>query len=53
MNVLVRAGIIKTKVDRSKGLKQPEKLVKETKPQTKAQQRYSRLTGDANAQWAG
>ena len=25
-----------------------EKLVKETKPQTKAQQRYSRLTGDAN-----
>ena len=43
-DVLVRAGIIKTKVP-LKGLKQPEK---ETKPQTKAQQRYSRLTGDAN-----
>ena len=42
-DVLVRAGIIKTKVP-LKGLKQPEKLVK----QTKAQQRYSRLTGDAN-----
>ena len=46
-DVLVRAGIIKTKVP-LKGLKQPEKLIKETKPQTKAQQRYSRLTGDAN-----
>ena len=46
-DVLVRAGIIKTKVP-LKGLKQPEKLVKEAKPQTKAQQRYSRLTGDAN-----
>ena len=46
-DVLVRAGIIKTKIP-LKGLKQPEKLVKETKPQTKAQQRYSRLTGDAN-----
>ena len=46
-DVLVRAGIIKTKVP-LKGLKQPEKLVKEKKPQTKAQQRYSRLTGDAN-----
>ena len=46
-DVLVRAGIIKTKVP-LKGLKQPEKLVKETKPLTKAQQRYSRLTGDAN-----
>ena len=46
-DVLVRAGIIKTKVP-LEGLKQPEKLVKETKPQTKAQQRYSRLTGDAN-----
>ena len=46
-DVLERAGIIKTKVP-LKGLKQPEKLVKETKPQTKAQQRYSRLTGDAN-----
>ena len=46
-DVLVRAGIIKTKVP-LEGLKQPEKLVKEKKPQTKAQQRYSRLTGDAN-----
>ena len=46
-DVLVRAGIIKTKVP-LKGLKQPEKLVKEAKPMTKAQQRYSRLTGDAN-----
>ena len=46
-DVLVRAGIIKTKVP-LKGLKQPEKLVKDSKPQTKAQQRYSRLTGDAN-----
>ena len=46
-DVLVRAGIIKTKIP-LKGLKQPEKLVKEKKPQTKAQQRYSRLTGDAN-----
>lgn len=46
-DVLVRAGIIKTKVPLN-GLKQPEKLVKEKKPQTKAQQRYSRLTGDAN-----
>ena len=46
-DVLVRAGIIKTKVP-LKGLKQPEKLVKEAKPLTKAQQRYSRLTGDAN-----
>ena len=46
-DVLVRAGIIKTKVP-LKGLKQPEKLVKEKKPQTKAHQRYSRLTGDAN-----
>ena len=47
-DVLVRAGIIKTKVP-LKGLKQPEKLVKEpTAPKTKAQQRYSRLTGDTN-----
>ena len=46
-DVLVRAGIIKTKVPLN-GLKQPEKLVKEAKPLTKAQQRYSRLTGDAN-----
>ena len=49
-DVLVRAGIIKTKVP-LKGLKQPEKLVKEPtapKTKTKAQQRYSRLTGDTN-----
>ena len=46
-DVLVRAGIIKTKVP-LKGLKQPEKLVREPQPKTKAQQRYSRLTGDAN-----
>ena len=47
-DVLVRAGIIKTKVP-LKGLKQPEQLVKEpTAPKTKAQQRYSRLTGDTN-----
>ena len=47
-DVLVRAGIIKTKVP-LKGLKQPEKLVKEpAAPKTKAQQRYSRLTGDTN-----
>ena len=31
-----------------KGLKQPDKLIKEPQPKTKAQQRYSRLTGDAN-----
>ena len=46
-DVLVRAGIIKTKVPLL-GLKQPEKLVKEPQAKTKAQQRYSRLTGDAN-----
>ena len=46
-DVLVRAGIIKTKVP-LKGLKQPDKLIKESQPKTKAQQRYSRLTGDAN-----
>ena len=46
-DVLVRAGIIKTKVP-LKGLKQPEKLVREPQPKTKAQQRYSRLTGDTN-----
>lgn len=44
-DVLVRAGIIKTKVP-LKGLKQPDKLVREPAPQTKAQQRYSRKTGD-------
>ena len=46
-DVLVRAGIIKTKVPLL-GLKQPEKLIKEPQAKTKAQQRYSRLTGDAN-----
>lgn len=46
-DVMVRAGIIKTKVP-LKGLKQPEKLEKTEKAQTKAQQRYSRLTGDSN-----
>ena len=46
-DVLVRAGIIKTKVPLL-GLKQPEKLVKEPQAKTRAQQRYSRLTGDAN-----
>ena len=46
-DVLVRAGIIKTKVP-LKGLKQPDKLIKEPQPKTRAQQRYSRLTGDAN-----
>ena len=46
-DVLVRAGIIKTKIP-LKGLKQPDKLIKEPQPKTKAQQRYSRLTGDAN-----
>ena len=46
-DVLVRAGIIKTKVPLN-GLKQPEKLVREPQPKTKAQQRYSRLTGDAS-----
>ena len=46
-DVLVRAGIIKTKVP-LKGLKQPDKLIKEPQPKTKAQQRYSRLTGDTN-----
>ena len=29
-------------------LAQPDKLIKEPQPKTKAQQRYSRLTGDAN-----
>lgn len=45
-DVLVRAGILKTKVP-LKGLKQPEKLDKAAaKPMTKAQKRYSRNTGD-------
>jgi DNA mismatch repair protein MutS2 len=43
-DVLVRAGIIKTKVP-LKGLKQPEKLVQEPKNLTKGQQRYTRQTG--------
>ncbi len=46
-DVLVRAGILKTKVP-LKGLKQPEKLDKTAaKPMTKAQKRYSRNTGDS------
>ena len=48
-DVLVRAGIIKTKVP-LKGLKQPDKMQKNptnAKPQTKAQQRYTRQTGSA------
>ena len=44
-DVLVRAGIIKTKVKLS-GLCQPNKMVKETAPQTKANKRYSRVQGD-------
>ncbi len=44
-DVLVRAGIIKTKVPLS-GLKQPDKMVKAPQPQTKAKQRYSRAQGD-------
>lgn len=48
-DVLVRAGIIKTKV-KLKGLKQPEKLIKNApKPKTKAQERYSRKTAGKNA----
>ncbi len=48
-DVLVRAGIIKTKV-KLKGLKQPEKLVKNAPaPKTKAQERYSRKTAGKNA----
>ncbi len=44
-DVLVRAGIIKTKVP-LKGLRQPDKMEKTPpKPQTKAQQRYTRQTG--------
>lgn len=44
-DVLVRAGIIKTKV-KLKGLKQPEKLIKNTpQPKTRAQERYSRKGG--------
>ncbi len=46
-DVLVRAGIVKTKVPLS-GLKQPDKLQKNgAKPMTKAQKRYSRNTGDS------
>jgi DNA mismatch repair protein MutS2 len=45
--VLVRAGIVKTKVPLS-GLKQPDKFVRGAKaPQSKAQKRYSRQTGTA------
>ncbi|MFI3170234.1 MAG: endonuclease MutS2 [Faecalibacterium sp.] len=47
-DVLVRAGIIKTKV-KLKGLKQPEKLIKNTPvPKTRAQERYSRKTAGKN-----
>ena len=46
-DVLVRAGIVKTKVPLS-GLKQPDKMNKAAaKPMTKAQKRYSRNTGDS------
>lgn len=44
-DVLVRAGIIKTKVQLS-ALKQPDKLEKVAAPQTKAQKRYTRQTGE-------
>ena len=43
-DVLVRAGIVKTKVPLS-GLKQPDKMDNSAKPMTKAQKRYSRNTG--------
>ena len=47
-DVLVRAGIVKTKVP-LKGLKQPDKLEKApVAPKTKAQQRYTRQTGDSS-----
>ena len=47
-DVLVRAGIIKTKIP-LKGLNSSRiSSSKEPQPKTKAQQRYSRLTGDAN-----
>lgn len=44
-DVLVRAGIIKTKVP-LKGLKQPDKLEKNPQPATRAKQRYTRQTAD-------
>jgi DNA mismatch repair protein MutS2 len=47
--VLVRAGIVKTKVPLA-GLRQPDKLVKgAAKPQTKAEKRYTRQTGTAGS----
>ena len=47
-DVLVRAGIVKTKVP-LKGLKQPDKMEKApSAPKTKAQQRYTRQTGDGS-----
>lgn len=47
-DVLVRAGIVKTKVP-LKGLKQPDKMEKApAAPKTKAQQRYTRQTGDGS-----
>ncbi len=53
-DVLVRAGIVKTKVP-LKGLKQPEKLVKEkAKPMTKAQQQLLAPDGRCQPpQWPG
>ena len=46
-DVLVRAGIVKTKVP-LKGLKQPDKTEKApAAPKTKAQMRYTRQTGDS------
>ena len=46
-DVLVRAGIVKTKVP-LKGLKQPDKMEKApAAPKTKAQMRYTRQTGDS------
>ena len=52
-DVLVRAGIVKTKVP-LKGLKQPDKMEKApAAPKTKAQQRYTRQTGDGSRSGGG
>ena len=51
-DVLVRAGIVKTKVPLS-GLKQPDKLVREKPAQTKAQKRYTRAVADAHTASGG
>lgn len=52
-DVLVRAGIVKTKVP-LKGLKQPDKMEKTpAAPKTKAQQRYTRQTGDGSRSGGG